>query len=198
MTIAKRAEYPRILSASIATLLLAVGSPAQSRYFGELDGKHSVTRVYSRSGGCTIAKLITPARQILTYDGTFDIFPPNNFSCQPFRFRDGHAVVNHPDVPVVVELSDPTAPPTVVNLSEPSNVTARITLSGRAEFRDGGDNHAVRIGVEAGLDPGARIARTRRPAAAKPLSLPTKKQAARSPRTLFAASASWMWWRAAS
>ena len=46
MTIAKRVEHPRILSASIATFLLAAGLPAQSRYFGELDGKHSVTRVY--------------------------------------------------------------------------------------------------------------------------------------------------------
>ena len=32
MTIAKRLECPRILSASIATLLLAAGLPAQSRY----------------------------------------------------------------------------------------------------------------------------------------------------------------------
>ena len=154
MTIAKRLEYPRILSASIATLLLAAGLPAQSRYFGELDGKHSVTRVYTRAGSCTIAKRVTPARQTITYEpGTFDISPPSNFSCQPHRFRDGHAVVNHPDVPVIVELSDPTAAPTVVNLSEPSNVTARITLMGRAQFRSGGDVHAVRIGVEVGLDP---------------------------------------------
>ena len=160
MTIARRLECPRILSASIATLLLAAGLPAQSRYFGELDGKHSVTRVYTRSGSCTIVKRVTPARQTITYDpGTFDIFPPSNFSCQPHRFREGHAVVNHPDVPAVVELSDPTAAPDVVNLSEPPNVTARITLMGRAQFREGGDDHAVRIGVEAGLDPGARIAR---------------------------------------
>ena len=160
MTIAKRLEYPRILSASIATLLLAAGLPAQSRYLGELDGKHSVTSVYTRSGSCEIVRRVTPARQTLTYDpGTFDIFPPSNFSCDPHRFRDGRAVVNHPDVPVLVDLSDPTTAPTVVNLSEPSNVTMGISLAGRAEFRSGGDDHAVRIGVEVGLDPGARIAR---------------------------------------
>ena len=156
----QRLECLRILSASIATFLLAAGLPAQSRYFGELDGKHSVTRVYTRSGSCTIATRVTPVRQTTTFEpGEFDIFPPSGFSCQPHRFRDGHAVVTHPDVPVLVELSDPTAAPAVVNLSEPSNVTARITLMGRAEFREGGDSHAVRIGVEAGLDPGARIAR---------------------------------------
>ena len=160
MTIAKRLEYPRILSASIAALLLAAGLPAQSRYLGELDGKHSVTRVYSRNGSCTIATRLTPVRQITTFEpGKFDIFPPSGFSCQPHRFRDGHAVVNHPDVPVIVELSDPTEAPTVVNLSEPSDVTAGIALTGRAEFREGGDDHAVRIGVEVGLDAGARIAR---------------------------------------
>ena len=158
MTIAKRLECPRILSASIAILLLAAGLPAQSRYLGELDGNHSVALDYKRSGSCTFVNRVRDAT--FTFEpGTFDIFPPSAFSCQPFRFRDGRAVVNHPDVPVLVELSDPTAAPTVVNLSEPSNVTARITLMGRAQFRSGGDVHAVRIGVEVGLDPGARIAR---------------------------------------
>ena len=160
MTTAKRLEFPRIIFAGIAALAVAVGLPAQSRYLGELDGNHTVTRVYSRLGRCTIATRVTQVRQITTFEpGTFEISPPSGFSCQPHRFRDGSAVVNHPDVPVAVELSDPTAAPTVVNLSEPSNVTARITLMGRAEFREGGDDHAVRIGVEVGLDPGARIAR---------------------------------------
>ena len=158
MTIAKRFEYPRILSASIATLLLAAGLPAQSRYFGELDGNHSVALDYTRSGSCTFVNRVRDAT--FTFEpGTFDIFPPSAFSCQPFRFRDGRAVVNHPDVPVIVELADPSVAPTVVNLSDPRDVTAGIALAGRATFREGGDDHAIRIGVEVGLDPATGKAR---------------------------------------
>ena len=159
MTIAKRLEYPRILCAGIATLLLAAGLPAQSRYLGQLDGQHTVPFDYTRSGSCTFAGSVRDNRPLTFDPGTFDIFPPSAFSCQPFRFRDGRAVVNHPDVPVIVELADPTVAPTVVNLSEPRDVTAGIALVGRATFREGGDDHAIRIGVEVGLDPATGKAR---------------------------------------
>ena len=159
MTIAMRLEYPRILSASIATLLLAAGLPAQSRYLGQLDGQHTVPFDYTRSGRCTFVDRVRDDRPLTFDPGTFDIFPPGAFSCQPFRFGDGRAVVNHPDVPVIVELADPTAAPTVVNLSDPRDVTTGIALTGRATFRDGGDDHAIRIGVEVGLDPATGKAR---------------------------------------
>ena len=159
MTIAKRLEYPRILSASIAILLLAGGLGAQSRYLGELDGQHTVPFDYTRSGRCTFVDRVRDDRPLTFDPGTFDIFPPGAFSCQPFRFRDGRAEVNHPDIPVIVELADPTVAPTVVNLSEPRDVSAGIALVGRATFREGGDDHAIRIGVEVGLDPATGKAR---------------------------------------
>jgi len=158
MTIAKRLGCPPILSIGISALLLAVSLPAQSRYLGELEGNHSVALDYSRLGSCTFVNRVRDAT-FTAGPGTFDIFPASAFSCQPFRFRDGRAEVNHPEVPVLVDLADPTVAPTVVNLSEPSDVTAGIALAGRAEFKDGGDVHAVRIGVEVGLDPATRQAR---------------------------------------
>ena len=74
---------------------------------------------------------------------------PGDFSCEIFRFRDGRATVMAPVEDVTVQLLNPTTIPTTVPLS--TAVESSISASGTATFRDGSDEHSIRVGIGIGL-----------------------------------------------
>jgi len=139
---------------SQAAVLFFIGSASgltlsAQTFKGTFLGSHSVKSTWVKSGSCNTTRPSTLSTSFST--SPFDTPGiPSNFSCDPHRFISGSATVAAPSGDVMGTIAAGPADPTVVSLS--GGVAAEATLMGTGRFLEGGDRHAVRIGVNLGVD----------------------------------------------
>jgi len=137
----------------IVAFLLVLGASGQTlsaqTFKGTFQGSHSVKSTWVKSGSCNTNRPSTLSTSFSM--SPFDLTGfPTNFSCDPHRFSGGTATVNPPSLEVTGTIAPGPADPTVVTLS--AGVAAGASLTGTGRFLSGGDRHAVRIGVNLGVD----------------------------------------------
>ena len=130
-------------------LVLLPAAFGLTEFEGLAFGPNEFERTWRRSGNCNIVSRPSTARGTFT-ESTMDFSDiPSSFSCDPHRFRRGSASITHEPNTLKVFLDDDGAVPRFVTTSPGLAVVGSI--SGTAEFVQGGDSHRVRVLVRAGI-----------------------------------------------
>ena len=133
---------------TLAALGAAPFVRGQASYEGQPIGSNEIQRTWRRSGGCNIANPAFSSSSTSSSELIEISDIPSAFSCDPHRFEQGMATIEHAPATVKARLNDPAVAPPTVNIVP--GLAVKASISGNARFESGGDPHRVHIRVSTG------------------------------------------------